>query len=949
MNRLLLPRAAPACAVLAVACGHAAPSAGPSSASSVSAVAAADGAAAAAADAAHAETGLLPPDSEATPLDGPTAAKLPAAATWTQIPSLPFWKGAPEDYSPHPILLLSASKRQLLVALKPGWQPADLQRVAVLSGGEVAGALPGPAILQVAYPPGSEFADLDAHIAKLRADPAVLAVALDTLLRPNRVPPPRTVPAGPAEFPSWNWTTPSGGQWGLQKIHAPQAWNLLEPLARLKHAAATVAIVDSFVPHPDVELPGITAPWLPFDYSHGTKVAGIIAAEWGNQAYTDGVAPGAKIQPHATGMAGPKGSFEGVADSLSSIISALGDLDKGSVRPRVVNLSLGYNWSSTCVYGQRCDPRQVELIANSGCTKPLQKLYVTQQIDDAGKMAAAVIAQLNAAAPMLFVVSAGNDSGKISADPCDTGTNYGMGDFPLSLNSPWCWAAANSAQARPHIIVAEALGRIGKDLVRSDDSNAKDSTGALAATVFAPGESVGVCSVVAKAADVKLASGTSFAAPFVAGAAAWLVQLEPKLSNAELVDLLTTPPYARPFSAAGTLTSAYLDLFAASTGLDTVHPNPARPTIAAMLADCDDGTADGNQRAVYDDASKPVATFEGADVQGDGVVDLADFRRLRDTYLLAAGNLKLTVAEALLLPNSTRWDTNLDGVIAAGDKEVAPRCSLTDATLPTDAGLYAGMPMSQTEVFAKAYKTDPWQPVPAAALPLLFPNSADLIVRAGPALAAKKVTELELAVADPSGELPPEWSGYSAALTGLTVGADERILTVPTWPKGVRVAWRAAGDAWVYQNLPPLSPGEDRVVVLKLCGPPTAVITAQSKVSQITTCQQMDYPTCAQCSSCTPAKPLTISLSAAASTNAPGQTDPLTYTWAFKPIGGSFVPESTLPMNKPATSGTFNFGPVPCGGSKNVLNVTLTVYNGCATATATKAIDVGVLVNYTCF
>jgi len=85
--------------------------------------------------------------------------------------------------------------------------------------------------------------------------------------------------------------------------------------------------------------------------------------------------------------------------------------------------------------------------------------------------------------------------------------------------------------AYPHVLSVAALGLDGQASDFSSENAAID--------VAAPGVDVPVAIPTAYDADgVTQASGTSFSSPIVAGAAAWLATVRPKLSNGQLADVL---------------------------------------------------------------------------------------------------------------------------------------------------------------------------------------------------------------------------------------------------------------------------------------------------------------------------------------------------------------------------------------------------------------------------
>ncbi len=124
-------------------------------------------------------------------------------------------------------------------------------------------------------------------------------------------------------------------QWGLRKVGAPVAWELT-----LGSSAVTVAIVDTGVDlqHPDLRgqlVPGYdlfnddTDP--ADDQGHGTRMAGIVAAEAFNSAGVAGVAPGCRLMPIKVLGPDGNGSYSTIANGITYAV------DHGA---RVINLSL---------------------------------------------------------------------------------------------------------------------------------------------------------------------------------------------------------------------------------------------------------------------------------------------------------------------------------------------------------------------------------------------------------------------------------------------------------------------------------------------------------------------------------------------------------------------------------------------------------------------------------
>ncbi|WP_075981631.1 S8 family peptidase [Bacillus massilinigeriensis] len=129
--------------------------------------------------------------------------------------------------------------------------------------------------------------------------------------------------------------------WGMQKIHAQQAWN-----ANLTGKGVRIAVVDTGIsPHPDIKMTGgvsITSYTRSYydDNGHGTHVAGIIGAE-NNHFGTIGVAPDADL--YAVKVLDQEGNGY-VSDIISGIDWAITN------KMNIINLSLGAAYDSYALH-----------------------------------------------------------------------------------------------------------------------------------------------------------------------------------------------------------------------------------------------------------------------------------------------------------------------------------------------------------------------------------------------------------------------------------------------------------------------------------------------------------------------------------------------------------------------------------------------------------------------
>ena len=234
----------------------------------------------------------------------------------------------PPDKPPSPPPAGDFVPGRVLVKFKPSIGVAAAQDRLAQQGLRASGVIAGLDVFKVDVPPGKEWetiARLRARADVLYAEPDYRVYALDTI--PND--------------PGWNL------QWGLPKIQAPKAWDILSTTGG---ANIIIAIVDSGIDldHPDFACPNKLLPGRDFvnndynpqdDYGHGTHVAGIAAACTNNGVGVAGVAWAARLLPVKVLDAAGSGSYSNLAAGIRYAV------DNGA---HIINLSLGgINDSST--------------------------------------------------------------------------------------------------------------------------------------------------------------------------------------------------------------------------------------------------------------------------------------------------------------------------------------------------------------------------------------------------------------------------------------------------------------------------------------------------------------------------------------------------------------------------------------------------------------------------
>ena len=409
----------------------------------------------------------------------------------------------------------------VVVQFDPSASAEDIDALIAKYNLQVVKSVPALGVIYVRAPGGSDGTAESAEpksggnigdlfeppiVLQLRDEPAVNAAFVDTTVSPKSLPAPvRTSVTTESRVLTWNWRTGAkdDGNWGVKLMRMPAVWTIIAKHRQQNPGAVapSIGILDSGFGANDAlhysRIIGSTlvAPLLAdCKHSHGTHVAGIIAAQASAGKGINGLVPDARLDaiPISRELL-TAGTLDQASRSqlhLSYFMDAITDLakyfDEAPLFPgerRIVNVSLSYNWS------------WVSALTDSD---PVSDRVIRDQIRQHAKVIQYLVDRVRN--QVLFVAAAGNDSADLT-EP-----------FPATLASPFAFAALDTSPSfrqSTNIIIVEGLDR---NAARAGFSNVGGHVAAPAvdiiSTFASPTTPFGTC------------DGTSQAAPHVAALAA---------------------------------------------------------------------------------------------------------------------------------------------------------------------------------------------------------------------------------------------------------------------------------------------------------------------------------------------------------------------------------------------------------------------------------------------
>ena len=423
---------------------------------------------------------------------------------------------------------------ELIVYAKIGAKRDDVISLLNNCGGTVVGEISATDTYQVRFSQKYAYSDILSLCSELEQNDLIEWVSENSVFQSASAYYPVTDSLWTGEWDDYKASgTSSGLNWGMEAIHAPEAWDYREHMGYVN-----VGIYDCcFCNNEDLvyaktignnviqcynecfHVPGA-------NYQHGTHVSGIIGAGFDNHRGVTGVAPYVNLYGYS--YKGPYLSIEPDPIKTTRLQQELAITQLVHYNKcRVLNFSIGivFPEKDTNKPEEEKIRRSAALWADLGDSRYI--LDLTQEAEEIGIYLKRRLIDLHHD-DFVICTAAGNDNNSIINPNATRSANAKYSNFFTAIDAT---QNPELQEVEDRIIVVGACGNSNGAYYYSDFANIGNRV-----DVVAPGEDI--LSTV-DADSYALMDGTSMASPHVAGIAAMLYGIDSTLTGSEVKDIIT--------------------------------------------------------------------------------------------------------------------------------------------------------------------------------------------------------------------------------------------------------------------------------------------------------------------------------------------------------------------------------------------------------------------------
>ncbi|MGN1164957.1 MAG: S8 family serine peptidase [Lachnospiraceae bacterium] len=383
---------------------------------------------------------------------------------------------------------LEYADNQLLITVTAGTQKEQVEAIIAPYQAKIVGYIDATNIYQIQFEKGYSKTELEEIGEELEKNPEISDSSINAVFNTDIS---AVYPDDTKWKNEWGDAYPKGNNWGMEAIHAPEAWDYKDSLS-----SVNVGIYDNvFVDHEDLQFEKVWLNANPDDVEHnfhGNHVSGTISAGFDNGRGVCGVAPNAKL--YGTSFESAESKYDTSTMALMAAFTYLIHQEKC----KVINLSIGWDKLTIAASENDQDAKdviedQAEILGNY-----LQKLLDISSSND-----------------FIICKAAGNENDDE--------------DHPVYADDLIC--SIQNPDIRDRIIVVGAA----KNLKNGNYQIADFSNCGERVDVVAPGVDIYSTGLPNKYPKKK---GTSMATPHVSGIAALCFGANPSLSGAQVKEII---------------------------------------------------------------------------------------------------------------------------------------------------------------------------------------------------------------------------------------------------------------------------------------------------------------------------------------------------------------------------------------------------------------------------